>query len=121
MDTRTIIIFLVCFIFIGTIDFFYVYPIWKNWIKKGTIFFIFPHWKGTKKPFVWSLIWSSAILFNIVIYLTVSLICQTTRVFGVLTLGSLIFYLPFVGIVYLLVKWNLQAHYKKIRYKNDKE
>ena len=113
MDTRTIIIFLVCLFFISVFDFGYSFSMWKSWIKEGQIYHIFPCWKGTKKPFIWSTIWTIAVSFNVVIYIVVSLIYQTPQMFGALALGSIMFYLPFVGIVYLLVKWNLQAHYKK--------
>ena len=93
------------------LDVIFVHSNVVNWFKHKTLYLFFPEWKMTKKLIWWFVFWTGLLCTNCILacmpFIFISY--ELSRV--VLYVG--VAYYPVIGLIYLIVKYNIRYRYDK--------
>lgn len=107
MET-VVVAFIGCLLFLIFIDSILIWDMKRHWIdKKGHYHCWWDGYWDKKQAKRWLIIWSTVIAFNLVLYSVLSWIFLDATLVVVFALSSYIFYIPVVGIAYLIVKYQI--------------
>ena len=107
METM-VVAFFACLFFLALFDFILIWDMKRRWIDKKRHFPCW--WEGywdENKVLRWTIIWSIAISFNLVIYSVLSWIFLDASLVGVFWFVNIIIYFPILYFVYLIVKYQI--------------
>lgn len=107
--------FLVIMSLVLGLDITFIIMLYRSWIKKNSIaLYELKSWKGTRKPYIWFLVWSIIIVFNVPLSFVVYLLMYLTKLtWLVYILFSIILIYPLIiGVAYICIKSYLKEKEK---------
>lgn len=111
MDNLYLILNLNNVIYVVALDIALIIQHGIRWFRLKTLYYFFPEWKRTKKLIAWYIVWMSLMLLNC------GMICLpfvfVSNISAIIIASVTYSYYFILGLIYLIVKYNIRYRYDK--------